>query len=568
MQLAIRQEDADILLKQKNVLEESVVEKYRVAGQITQTALAYITSLINSSYHLQTTPKLTVQQLCLLTDSFLMKLLSRQYVNKVNEKGFAHPTTINVNQLVNGFSPEIDDEREFFFNEGDVLTISLGVQIDGYTSQVSHTLVIYPPSSEDKSKPAGPLLGNNADALCACHLATESVVVLLGCALSPEKLPANLKNSNNTITGTQIRQLVDAIADSFNCIVVPGSKIRRVRRFLAGQAEGIVAERDFKGVVWDESHQEARLLKQSSSNSTDLILSLETNKPVNTNNSSAIPTDDFVVVPGEVYQIDIRMAGLSEVNEVGIVTTEEIDHFTGKNNKENDFNSKSSIFIRDFAVTHQLRLKTSRKLLGEIDKKFSVYPFKLDYASNSFPINLEGSEDDIKAQIMAITQDMKSNRLGAAELSNRHLIQPKPIQVTKFIPLKEILLSANPTGKHGIDAAKPVLPGMEIPLPNLGVSSLKLKALLKTGVNISNVRESTTVAINENNQELIRLTGGESTCKSNWIHSQYKLPNELNETISQLVQLSQDKRFGIKIKEVVPYKMQQTNMAVESMQID
>ncbi|KAK6875617.1 MAG: M24 family metallopeptidase [Asgard group archaeon] len=568
MQLAIRQEDADILLKQKNVLEESVVEKYRVAGQITQTALAYITSLINSSYHLQTTPKLTVQQLCLLTDSFLMKLLSRQYVNKVNEKGIAHPTTINVNQLVNGFSPEIDDEREFFFNEGDVLTISLGVQIDGYTSQVSHTLVIYPPSSEDKSKPAGPLLGNNADALCACHLATESVVVLLGCALSPEKLPANLKNSNNTITGTQIRQLVDAIADSFNCIVVPGSKIRRVRRFLAGQAEGIVAERDFKGVVWDESHQEARLLKQSSSNSTDLILSLETNKPVNTNNSSAIPTDDFVVVPGEVYQIDIRMAGLSEVNEVGIVTTEEIDHFTGKNNKENDFNSKSSIFIRDFAVTHQLRLKTSRKLLGEIDKKFSVYPFKLDYASNSFPINLEGSEDDIKAQIMAITQDMKSNRLGAAELSNRHLIQPKPIQVTKFIPLKEILLSANPTGKHGIDAAKPVLPGMEIPLPNLGVSSLKLKALLKTGVNISNVRESTTVAINENNQELIRLTGGESTCKSNWIHSQYKLPNELNETISQLVQLSQDKRFGIKIKEVVPYKMQQTNMAVESMQID
>ena len=86
MQLAVRQEDADILLKQKNVLDELVVEKYRVAGQITQTALAYITSLINNSYHLQTSPKLTIQQLCLLTDSFLLKLLSRQYVNKVNEK--------------------------------------------------------------------------------------------------------------------------------------------------------------------------------------------------------------------------------------------------------------------------------------------------------------------------------------------------------------------------------------------------------------------------------------------------------------------------------------------------
>ena len=201
-------------------------------------------------------------------------------------------------------------------------------------------------------------MGSNADALCACHLATESVVVLLGCSLSPEKLPANLKNVSNTVTGSQIRELVDAIADSFNCVVVPGSKIRRVRRFLAGQAEGIVAERDFKGVVWDESHQEARLLKQSNNTSTDLIV-LDSNKPVQTNNSSAIPTDDFVVVPGEVYQIDIRMTGLSDVNEIGIVTTEEIDHFTGKNNKQ-DFNAKSSIFIRDFAVTHQLKLKTSK----------------------------------------------------------------------------------------------------------------------------------------------------------------------------------------------------------------
>ncbi|EMG46872.1 ARX1 Probable metalloprotease ARX1 [Candida maltosa Xu316] len=565
MQLAVRQEDADILLKQKNILDEPVIEKYRVAGQITQTALAYITSLINNSYHLQTSPKLSVQQLCLLSDSFLVKLLSRQYVNKVNEKGIAHPTTINVNHLVNGFAPEIDDDRDFLLNEGDVVTISLGAQIDGYTSQVSHTLVIYPPSPD--AKPAGPLLGNNADALCACHLATESVVVLLGCALSPEKVPASLKNASNTITGTQIRQLVDAIADSFNCVVVPGSKVRRVRRFLAGQAEGVVAERDFKGVVWDESHQEARLLKQATNGSTDLILSDSTNKPVTTNNSSAIPTDDFTVVPGEVYQIDIRMSGLSDSEEIGIITTEEIDHFTGKNNKQ-EFNSKSSIFIRDFAVTHQLRLKTSRQLLGEIDKKFSVFPFKLDYATTSFPINLESSEEDIKQQIEQIIKDMKSNRLGAAELSNRHLIQAKPIQITKLIPMKEILLSANPTGKHGIDAAKPVLPGMEIPLPNLGISSLKLRSLLKTGKNISNVRESTTVAINENNQELIRLTGGESTCKSNWIHSQYKLNNELNEVITQLSQLSKDKRFGIKIKEVVPYKMQQSNMAVESMQID
>ncbi|RLV94382.1 putative metalloprotease ARX1 [Spathaspora sp. JA1] len=563
MELAVRQEDADVLLKQKNILDEVVLEKYRVAGQITQTGLTYIRSLINNSYHL-TGAKITVQQLCLLTDSFLLKLLSRQYVNTVNEKGIAHPTTINVNELINGFAPEIDDERTFTFNEGDVVTINLGVHIDGYASQVSHTMVIYPPSPD--FKPSGPLLGSNADAICAANVAVETMVALLGSSLSPEKLPNNLRNQSNTITGQQIRGLVDAIADSFNCIVVPGSKIRRVRRFLAGQAEGVVAERDFKGVVWDESHQESRLLKQATT-STELIVQDNTPKPSQTNNSTAVPTDEFVVLPGEVYQIDIRMAGLQNVGEIGIITTEEIDHFTGKNNRQ-EFNCKSSIFIRDFAITHQLKLKTSRKLLSEIDNEFSVFPFKLDYIGKNFPINLETSDEEITKQIEAIGQDMKSHRLGASELTNRHLIKAKPIQITKFIPLEQILLTANPTGKHGIDAAKPVLPGMEIPLPKLGISSLKLKALLKHGKNISNVRESTTVIINNTGNEVVRLTGGEKTARPSWVHSQYKLTGEINETVSHLIQLTKDKRFGIKVKEINPYKMSQSNMAVESMQLD
>ncbi|KAI5955821.1 ARX1 [Candida jiufengensis] len=556
MQVAVHQDDADILLKQKNVLDEAIIEKYRVAGQITQTGLQYVISLINNSYHLKTTDKLTIQQLCLLTDSFLMDLLSKQYVNKVNEKGIATPTTLNVNELLNGFAPEIDDERDLYLSEGDVVTISLGVQIDGYTSQVSHTIVIYPTTD---SKPNGPLLGNNADAICASYIATEAVVALLSCSLSPEKLPQQLKNTSNTITGSQIRQLVDAIADAFNCVVVPCSKIRRVRRFLAGQAEGIVAERDFKGVVWDESHQEANFLKQGS-----MEISTEVKKPKLTNSSSAIPTDEFTITPGEVYQIEISMSGLN--NELGIITTEEIDNFSGKNYKQ-DFNSKASIFIRDFAVIHQLKLKTSRKLLGEIDKSFSVYPFKLDYASNSFPIKFETTEEEIKQQIDLVKNELKSFRLGAAELTNRHLIQQKPIQITKFIPLKEILLTSNPTGKHGIDASKPVLPGMEIPLPQLGISSIKLKSLLKLGSNISNVKESTTILINQDLQEVVRLNGGE-TSKVNWIHSKYKLSNELMDIINHLNQVVKDKRFGIKLKEINPYKIKQHNLAVESMQID
>ncbi|KAG2732106.1 hypothetical protein G9P44_004523 [Scheffersomyces stipitis] len=573
MQLAVHQEDADILLKEKNVLNDPVLDKYRVSGQIAQTGLQYIASLINDSYHLGKYPQpLTVQELCILGDSFLTKLLSRVYNNVIREKGIAQPTSIEVNELVAGFAPEVDDEGAYTFVAGDVVTISLGVQIDGYTANVAHTVVIYPAGVEvnNEIKPTGPLLGGKADAICATHIATETIVALLGLALSPEKIPAQLKiNGSATITGGHIRALVDSVAESFNCVVLPGSKVRRVRRFLSGQAEGIVAERDFKGVVWDESHQEQKLLQKSTiSNSTDLIIQTNnSNTSTSTNTSSAIPTDDFVVLAGEVYQIDMRLASLQEFEgEAGLITTEEIDHFTGKNHK-NEFNCKSTIHVRDFAVTHQLKLKTSRRLLGEVDKRFSVYPFKLSYTCKHFPVKLEN--DNVQEQLAQIKSELKTNKLGLSELSNRHLIKSKPVQVTKFIPLGKILLSANPTGKHAIDMSKPVLPGMEIPLPNLGVSSLKLKALLKHAKPIANVRESTTVVLNNVKNEVVRLTGGSKTTTPSWVHSQYKLGGAYVQSIEQIVQLSKDKRFGIKVKECQPYNLSKTvGQAAETMELD
>ncbi|KAK6200251.1 putative metalloprotease [Scheffersomyces amazonensis] len=567
MELAVRQEDADVLLKEKNVLNESVLDKYRTGGQIVQTGLKYIISLINESYHLASSngQPISVQELCILGDSFLINLLSKVYTNQVREKGIASPTTIEVNELANGFSPELDDEGSFFFTAGDIVTISLGVQIDGYTSQVSHTLVIYPPGIEinNEIKPEGPLLGSKADAICASHIATETLVGLLGLALTPEKLPEQIKNEGG-IHGSTIRNIVDSIAESYSCIVLPGSKVRRVRRFLAGQSEGIVAERDFKGVVWDESHQEERLLKKAPT-SQELILADNKVKPTSTNNSTAIPTDEFIVLPGEVYQIDIRMSSIADFNEVGLITLEEIDQFSGKNNRQ-EFNSKSTIHIRDFAINHQLKLRTSRKLLTEIDKNFSVYPFKLSYTSNHFPINLD---KDIPEQVENIKQDLKTFKLGLSELNNRHLIKSRPIQLTKFIPLEQILISSNPTGKHGIDLNKPVLPGMEIPLPQLGISSLKLKSLLnKHGKSVPNVRESTTVIINNvSNGEIIRLTGGSKSSSPSWVHSQYQLKGAYVESINQIGQLLQDKRFGIKVKECYPFKLNK-DKSVETMQLD
>lgn len=215
MALAISHEDTQVLLRDKNVLQDSTLDKYRHAGQISQTALAFVCNLINQSYHHQTGARVPIHELCLLTDSFLSTCLESAFKNKVNERGIAHPTTIDVDELASGWCPELDDVDvlknwnknvsadeagstvngykrciDGFLQPGDVVTITLGCHIDGYTSQVSHTMVIYPTAENEQNVkvPTGPLLAGKADAVAAAHIAMETVVALLGCALTPEKL--------------------------------------------------------------------------------------------------------------------------------------------------------------------------------------------------------------------------------------------------------------------------------------------------------------------------------------------------------------------------------------------
>ncbi|SCV00350.1 LAME_0G09120g1_1 [Lachancea meyersii CBS 8951] len=577
MALAISREDTQVLLHQKNVLQESTLDKYRSAGQITQTGLKFVTKLINDSYHTGNSRRLAIHEICLLSDSFLAACLESSYKNKVAERGISHPTTIDVDEVASGWCPEVDDVEQLrsanknlsesgsttagcqrcvegYLAPGDVVKITLGVHIDGYTAQVSHSVVIYPTedSENGSKKPAGPLLGGKADAYAAVHIAMETVVSLLACALTPEKIPRFLTN-NDQVTGHLIRTVVDTIAASYHCTVVPGSKVRRVRRFLAGQNEGIVAEREYKGVAWYESHQELALLQKSAESTQDLVKV----QPSNRHNSTAVPTDEFAVTPGEAYAIDIQMAPLDGVS-AGLVTLENADNFSGKSHRSDQLIARPGAYVRDFAHSYTLKLKTSRQLLGKIDRQ-GVYPVKLSYMSDTFPIDVTSAET---SQMEAISKDLKSYRLGMSEISNNFLAIPNPIRIAKCIPWEKILNTANPAGSHGIDATERTLPGQELPLPRLGISSLKLKSLLKHAVSVPVARQSATVVlctadvVSTGKSELLRLTGGNKTCQPSWIHSAYQLNKEdsIVQGIFQLAELSKDKRFGLSIRETQPLK--------------
>ncbi|CAB4255718.1 similar to Saccharomyces cerevisiae YDR101C ARX1 Shuttling pre-60S factor [Maudiozyma barnettii] len=576
MELAVSHEDSQILLKDKNILQDSVVDKYRTAGQITQTALKYVTGLINDIYHYRTieTP-LTISELCLLTDSFIVTRLEQYYKNKVNERGIAIPTSIDVDQLAGGWSPEIDDIKNLknwnkettseedplnstvtgLLKPGDIVKITLGVHIDGYTSEVSHSMVIYPTSTNEAGivVPTGPLLDIKADAVAASHIAVETVIALLACALTPEKLPATLGTS---VTGQLIRHVVNTIARSYNCAIVPGSRVRRIRRFLAGQNEGIVAEREYKGVVWAESHQEAELL--ANSEVKDLTVATNSSRSA----PSAIPVDDFVVKAGEVYLVDLKMVPLGKTTKKGLVTLEVVDSAKGKSHRKNELVARSGIFVRDFAQIHALKLKTSRKLVTKIDRN-GVYPFKLSHLSENFPII---SSKDYNEQISALDKDLKSFRLGMSEIINNYLCVESPVEVAKWVPWDHILKVSNQNGALSYDAtASLTLPGHEVPLPKLGIATLKLKSLVRSSsetIELPVVRECTTVVLCDSDissgerPEVLRLTGGSKTTQPSWIQSKLELNNQdpTVQGIFQLATLVKDKRFGLIIRETQPMK--------------
>ncbi|SCU85925.1 LANO_0C06018g1_1 [Lachancea nothofagi CBS 11611] len=576
MALAISREDTQVLLHGKNVLQESTLDKYRSAGQITQSGLKFVTKLINDSYHTGNARRLAIHEICLLADSFLVACLESSFKTKVAERGISHPTTIDVDEVASGWCPELDDVEQLrsankqieesgsvsgcrrcvdgYLAPGDVVKISLGVHIDGYTAQVSHSMVIFPTDEgeDGKKKPTGPLLGAKADAYAAVHIAMETVISLLACALTPEKMPRSL-SSGGQVTGHLIRTVVDSIAASYHCVVIPGSKVRRVRRFLAGQNEGIVAEREYKGVAWYESHQELALLQKSAESTKDLVAVKSSNR----HNSSAVPTDDFTVTPGEVYVVDLQMVPLDGIAP-GLVTLENADNFSGKSHKADQLVARPGAYVRDFAHSHTLKLRASRQLLSKIDKQ-GVYPIKLSHLSDTFPIDVTAAET---SQIEAISKDLKLYRLGMSEILNNFLAIPNPIRIAKCIPWEKIMSTANPAGSHGMDAIERTLPGQELPLPRLGVSSLKLRSLLKYAVSVPVVRQSSTVVlctgdvVSSGKSELLRLSGGNKTCPPSWIHSNYQLNKEedIVQGIFQLAELSKDKRFGLSVRETQPLK--------------
>ena len=111
--------------------------------------------------------------LCVKGDELLNEELSKIYNSKKTKgtpKGIAFPTTISPNNVPAHLAPvTIDDEANIELKEGDVVSIQLGAQIDGFPSIVGETFVV----GEQKNSP---VTGQKADLMQAAWTASEAAL--------------------------------------------------------------------------------------------------------------------------------------------------------------------------------------------------------------------------------------------------------------------------------------------------------------------------------------------------------------------------------------------------------
>uniref|UniRef100_A0A060T8A8 Probable metalloprotease ARX1 n=1 Tax=Blastobotrys adeninivorans TaxID=409370 RepID=A0A060T8A8_BLAAD len=485
--------DQKVLLDDKNVLNASVLEKYRLAGQIAQTGLVFVQTLVHENEEAER----SVGEICRLGDAFLRRATGNAFKKQnVKERGIALPVQIEKTNFVSGVAPEEEDSFQGGrLNEGDIVKITLGVHIDGYTAQASHTTVVRSRES-DLSAPNGPqpLTGTNADAVCAAYIASEAVICLLGLCLNPNAPLAAA--STGSVNGRMIRQLVEKIAATFRVKVCPGSRVRRVRRFLAGQND-LVQEADYKGVDWIQEKEEQRTMARLRHSSPD------GEEP---SNEVAIAEDDFQVEAGEAWLVDIRMAGTQ--GKQGIIRFKDYYDDSGTV-------ARAAVYSRDYGVQYGLKLSASRSLLSKSAAITSVYPFKLSYVAET-------------------PSELASSRLGLSELVHHHIFVPHSIKTAEFVPLELFANTTNPTSKEIRQATQRV-----------DIAREMSTVVLASG-------EQTTSGF----PEVVRLTGGNRSAPAPWVHSAYEITDA---TIRELLDMRSNKKVhGIGFQDLQPSKINMT----------
>jgi curved DNA binding protein len=197
-------EDVSEEVMNENLDNGSVLQKYKMAGQVANETLAILLK--------ETKVDASIAALCELGDKTILEKVKTLFKKvKKMEKGIAFPTCVNVNETICHNSPSSDDVSKLKL--GDIVRFDLAVHLDGFVATLAHTVVL-----TDKV-----IDGKSGD----CFAAAQS------CLDAAHKLIFE-GNTNSNVT-----EAFGKIAESYGVTLMEGVLGHQLKRFVIDGSHSI-----------------------------------------------------------------------------------------------------------------------------------------------------------------------------------------------------------------------------------------------------------------------------------------------------------------------------------------
>lgn len=142
-----------------------ILTKYKTAGDIAAKAIRGVIDAAKAD--------VTILELIQLGDRLVEEGTAAVFKDKKMSKGVAFPTTVSINNVVCNYAPLPSDEASSRkLQDGDVVKLQLGAQIDGYPAVLAETFVVG--ASAEK-----PVTGRAADVIRAVGVAADVIIRLM-----------------------------------------------------------------------------------------------------------------------------------------------------------------------------------------------------------------------------------------------------------------------------------------------------------------------------------------------------------------------------------------------------
>uniref|UniRef100_H3DC70 Proliferation-associated 2G4, b n=1 Tax=Tetraodon nigroviridis TaxID=99883 RepID=H3DC70_TETNG len=195
--------------QEQTIADDLVVTKFKMGADIANRALKMLVEAAVAGT--------SVLSLCVKGDAFILEETGKIFKKeKEMKKGIAFPTCVSVNNCVCHFSP-VKSDPDVTLKDGDLVKIDLGIHVDGFISNVAHSLIV----GVTKDNPQ---TGRKADLMMAAHLCAEAALRLVK--------PGN--------QNTQVTDTWNKIAKAFKCTPIEGMLSHQLKQHVIDGEKTII----------------------------------------------------------------------------------------------------------------------------------------------------------------------------------------------------------------------------------------------------------------------------------------------------------------------------------------